>query len=87
MSDSTTEGGAGPIIIRRSVDLLRMHGTKIIGYVAAVAGAVSVMDPKLVAETLGPHATQWALLITGVSAIVRGHTNRTQVNPENQPKS
>ena len=70
------------IIIRRSatVTLLRTiyreHLTKVLGYVAAAAGALSVMDPKLVADTLGPGAVRWALLVTGVLAVVRGHTNR-----------
>lgn len=68
------------IIIRRIGSKLRQvwrnHGTKIIGYVTMAAGAVAVMDPRLVAETLGPHAMQWALLITGLAAVGRGHTNK-----------
>ena len=70
------------IIIRRAavVTLLRKvyrdHLTKVIGYAAAAAGAIAVMDPALVVRTLGPDATEWALLITGFAALVRGHTNK-----------
>jgi len=59
-------------------ELLRLHATKILGYATAIAGAIAVMDPKLVADTLGPNAVRWALLISGILAIVRGHTNKLQ---------
>lgn len=78
MSDPTTEGGAGPIIIRRGLELLQLHMTKVIGYATAIAGAVAVMDPALVADTLGPNAIRWALLISGVATLARGHTNKLQ---------
>jgi hypothetical protein len=72
--ESEERSGMIPAVI----GALRMHATEILGYVAAAAGAVAVMDPVLVAATLGPHAAQWALLITGVLAIVRGRTNKLQ---------
>lgn len=83
MSDPTTEsgagsGGAGPIIIRRGVDVWRNHGTKILGYVTIVAGSIAVMDPQLVSATLGPNTVRWALLISGVATALRGHTNKLQ---------
>ncbi len=53
--------------------LIEKHGTKIIGYIAAIAGFVAVADKDLIARTLGPHAVDWALLITGILALARGH--------------
>lgn len=64
------------------MELWRNHGTKLLGYLTAIAGAVSVMDPKLVADTLGPHAMQWALLISGVATLARGHTNTLRARSE-----
>jgi hypothetical protein len=76
MSDPTS-GGAGPIIIRRSilVDLWRNHGTKILGYAAIAVSTVPLMDRQLVLDTLGPNAISWCLLISGVLTAARGHTN------------
>jgi hypothetical protein len=54
-------------------DFLNNHGTKIIGYIAAIAGGIAVADKELVARTLGSDATDWALLITGILALLRGH--------------
>lgn len=69
--------GASDAIARMS-ELVRLHMTKIIGYTTAIAGAVAVMDPALVADTLGPDAIRWALLISGVATLARGHTNKLQ---------
>ena len=66
------------IIIRRIANAWRNHGTKIIGHVTIVAAAIGVMDPDLVKATLGENAMSWCMLITGVAALVRGHTNRVQ---------
>lgn len=67
------------VIITRGIrEIWANHGTKVIGYVTMGAGAIAVMDPHLVTETFGPHAMQWALVITGISAAVRGHTNKIQ---------
>ncbi len=55
------------------IDNIERHATKYIGYIAAVAGAITLMDKELVIRTLGPNAPDWALLITGGLAIFRGH--------------
>jgi hypothetical protein len=76
------------IIIRRStaVEIVRRiyreHMTKVIGYATVAAGAIAVMDPALVADTLGPNAVRWALVVTGVLTALRGHTNKTQPAPK-----
>lgn len=58
-----------------AIELFREHGTKVIGYITVAAGAIAVMDPQLVADTLGPNAVRWALVVTGVLTALRGHTN------------
>ena len=62
------------------VDALRHvyhnHLTKILGYAQIAAGAIVVMDPQLVADTLGPNAIRWALVVSGVLTALRGHTSR-----------
>lgn len=73
------------IIIRRVTSLWRNHGTKILGYITVAAGAVAVMDAQLVAETLGPNAVRWALLISGFATALRGHTSKLQ--PVNAPRT
>jgi hypothetical protein len=60
--------------MKELIHLLSNHGTKIIGYVAAAAGALTLMDKAMVIKLLGPTAPDWALLIAGVLAIFRGHT-------------
>lgn len=61
--------------MKELLKLLNDHGTKIIGYIAAIAGAIAVADKELVARTLGPDVVDWALLITGILALARGHQN------------
>jgi hypothetical protein len=55
------------------IELLSNHGTKFIGYFAMIAAGIAIADKDLVIRTLGPTASDWALLITGVLAAVRGH--------------
>lgn len=55
------------------IRLLNDHGTKILGYVGIVAGVIAVSDKELVLRTLGPAASDWAVLILGVGAAIRGH--------------
>lgn len=56
-----------------TLENIEKHATKYIGYIAAVAGGIAIMDKELVLRTLGPDASDWALLITGVLALTRGH--------------
>lgn len=53
--------------------LIDKHGTKVIGYVAIAAAFVAFADKKLIADTLGPNASSWALLTFGLLGAARGH--------------
>lgn len=64
------------------IELWREHGTKLLGYLQIIAGAIAVMDQQLVTDTLGPSAIRWALLLTGVLTALRGHTNTIRIRAE-----
>lgn len=59
--------------MEKLLGLIEKHGTKIIGYVTQAAAFIAIADANLVADTLGPKATAWALLITGILVSARGH--------------
>jgi hypothetical protein len=59
--------------MEKLISFISNHGTKVLGWLAAIAGGIAVADKDLVLRTLGPNASDWALLITGIAAIIRGH--------------
>jgi hypothetical protein len=63
-------------------EFFRQNGTKIIGYVTIAAGFIAVADPALVSSLLGPNATRWALLVSGLLTAIRGHTNTAAIKDE-----
>lgn len=75
MSDPTTEGGAGPIIIRRwaAYEFLRCHGTKVLavaqGLLAAVAAVPGVVPPE--------HLPYWMGVLAGLTYL-RGQFSPVQ---------
>lgn len=58
------------------------HGTKMIGFASAGIGAVSIADPKLLAESIGAPTARWVLLGSGIVTVWRGFSNSKAATPE-----
>lgn len=76
------------------MSLWKKHGTKVIGYVSAVAGIVEFIDMKTVnlIETsfpkYGPYVSHGILIASGVMTAYRGHKNSAaiaQIQQQLQP--
>lgn len=65
------------------LDLIKNHGTKILGLLGATVGVLAVADPELVG---GPTAIKYFLLLQSLLTVWRGFVNSTALNTPEPPK-
>lgn len=54
------------------------HRTKIVGYLGALFGAVTVMDHQLVIQLIGQRGLALAILVNGALVALIGHHNTSK---------
>ena len=64
------------------IELIRNHGTKILGFLGATIGVLAVADPELVG---GPTAIKYYLLGQSLLTVWRGYVN--SANTTEVPKT
>lgn len=50
---------------------LQNHGTKVLGFLSTTLGVLAIADPSII----GPEATKWILLASGLVTAWRGFIN------------
>jgi len=67
------------------MSLFKDHGTKILGAVTTLIGALSASEPTLLIAALGQKGVSYLMALSGILTILRGLQNTKNQSKENPP--